>query len=165
MASRNSDQESSDGSIYQGEWEQTISIKRQLVQVFKSVDDHAVGSFALAKEAKNAPNPGLFVENVGAIGMPLSERDAALLAKACHQGPFGKGRETIVDTSVRKSWELNASQFHFRNLEWQTWVAGLAAEISKGLGVPEEKDTMKIAPYKLLLYERGAFFDKHREYV
>lgn len=36
------------------------------------------------------------------ISIPLGSRDALKLIEAAHQAPFGKGEETIVDTSVRK---------------------------------------------------------------
>lgn len=142
----------------------TRSIKKQLISVFNAVGKQAGGSFALSREAANAPNPGLYVPGIGTVGMPISAHDAAALAKASHQAPFGLGSETIVDTSVRNSWELNASQFELRNPKWTPFVNGLATDISKGLGIAEAKDTMKIELYKLLLYEKGAFFNKHREY-
>ena len=36
------------------------------------------------------------------IATPLGSRDASKLIEAAHQAPFGRGEETIVDTSVRK---------------------------------------------------------------
>lgn len=60
-------------------------------------------------------DPDIFVQDVGPIGLPLSESQAkALIAKA-HQAPFGKGSSTIVDTSVRNTWEINPDQFQLRS--------------------------------------------------
>ena len=64
--------------------ETTRAIKKQLIRVFRDVGDHGNGSFALSSQAPEAPNPGLFVHNLGSIGMPLSSRDAEALMKASH---------------------------------------------------------------------------------
>jgi hypothetical protein len=33
--------------------------------------------------------------------------------------PFGKGRQTITDTSVRSAWEIDAGQLSFGNKDWE----------------------------------------------
>ena len=143
----------------------TTMIKNQLFQVFQSLEGLSAGSFALSSKIDNAPSPGLFVRSVGSIGLPLSTRDAHLIAQACHQAPFGQGSETVVDRTVRNTWELNADQFEFRNSLWTKFVNGLSPDLAKGLGIPEEASSMQLQLYKLLLYEKGAFFNKHREFV
>ncbi|KAH9909353.1 hypothetical protein F4778DRAFT_776504 [Xylariomycetidae sp. FL2044] len=45
---------------------------------------------------------------------PLDEEDAQELVAKLHQAPMGKGSEAIVDTSVRKTWEINPDQFEIR---------------------------------------------------
>src|SRR6202041_265807 len=51
------------------------------------------------------------------IGLPLSA-EVAKKIQAGHASPYRKGSETLVDESVRQSWELNADQFFLRNPAW-----------------------------------------------
>jgi hypothetical protein len=41
------------------------------------------------------------------IGVPLGLQDALRLINVARQAPFGKGEQTIFDTSFRNTWELN----------------------------------------------------------
>jgi hypothetical protein len=68
------------------------------------------GTFSSSRLYADAPNPSLNVEGLGVIGFPLSEAAAKHLISGCTQAPFGKGEQTIVDTSVRDTWEIDASQ-------------------------------------------------------
>ena len=68
-----------------------------------------------------------------------------------------------MDIAVRNTWELNSSQFELRNPDWISFVNGLKGDIGKGLGIANGTLAMDLQPYKLLLYEEGAFFNKHRE--
>ena len=70
------------------------------------------GSYSFHRAYPNAPNPGLFLlaNNIGCVGLPLSEREAEVVKSGCRQAPFGKGERTVVDTSVRDTWEMDANQ-------------------------------------------------------
>ena len=58
----------------------------------------------------DAPNPLLTLESVGTIGLPLSTREAAAVKANCKQAPFGMGERTVVDKTVRDTWEMDGSQ-------------------------------------------------------
>lgn len=58
------------------------------------------------------------------IGVPLGLQDAQKLINVARQAPFGKGEQTIVDTSFRNTWELNPSQFSLSE-KWQPYVDSL----------------------------------------
>jgi len=58
--------------------------------------------------------PGLQVEGVGTVGTPISPADAKRLIAVAAQAPYGRGEETIVDTHVRRVWQLEPSQFKLR---------------------------------------------------
>lgn len=68
------------------------------------------GTFYSSRLYADAPNPSLNVEGLGVIGFPLSEAAAKHLISGCTQAPFGKDERTIVDTLVRDTWEIDASQ-------------------------------------------------------
>lgn len=101
-------------------------------------------------------DPQIYVGDHGPIGLPLSNHDAQVIIRASHQAPFGRGSETIVESSVRNTWELNSEQFELRNSEWKNFMGHILAKISKELGVDAEL-------YKMLLYDKGAMFKAHQD--
>ncbi|KAL8998798.1 MAG: hypothetical protein Q9169_002248 [Polycauliona sp. 2 TL-2023] len=114
------------------------------------------GHFATSGVLPNASNPGLFVQGVGKIGLPLSDRDAEALTTAAHRAPFGTGTETFVDPAVRNTWEMHPHQFEIRNPAWNTTLQHAVSKVAQDLGVLSGASA-------LLLYEPGAFFDKHKD--
>lgn len=69
--------------------------------------------------------PGMEVEGIGPIALPLLPFQAqalakvtsrrlplfsilTLLVKLCTQAPFGMGTNTVVNTAVRNTWQLDA---------------------------------------------------------
>lgn len=121
------------------------------------------GSFAMFEALNNAPNPGLYLKSSGVVGLPLSDNDAQAIISASHEAPFGKGEETIVDTSVRKTWEISLGEFELRNPAWQPFIESIVAKVSAGLGVDAAGKGVAGKLYKLLLYEEGAMFKPHKE--
>ncbi len=72
------------------------------------------GAFSFNKIYSSAPNPVLSIDGLGTLGLPLSTRDAAAIKACAEQAPFGKADKTIVDKSVRDTWEIDASKVTFR---------------------------------------------------
>ncbi|KAI4743900.1 hypothetical protein E4T50_05727 [Aureobasidium sp. EXF-12298] len=94
------------------------------------------------------------------ISIPLGSRDALKLIEAAHQAPFGKGEETIVDTSVRNTWELSPDRFSLGE-HWQSYVDSITTLACSELGV--KGDGIHAELYKMLLYEGGAMFKQHAD--
>src|SRR5690554_6056255 len=67
--------------------------------------------------------PGLVVDGVGEVAYPVNALQAEALIKVAHQAPFGKGQETIVDTDVRRAWEIDAERLTFTNPAWDQFLA------------------------------------------
>ena len=105
--------------------------------------------------------PGLQVDGLGAVGLPLGGAQAAKLIKLCHQAPYGKGTDTLVDTKVRRAWELDSDQFQLTNPNWDQLLAGIVADVQRELGLADRKLTPHL--YKLVVYEPGGFFLPHRD--
>lgn len=118
------------------------------------------GSFE-SSGVKPFAHPGLHVQGVGEVALPLSDAEAQKLVARAHKAPFGKGSQTITDTTVRSAWELDADQISFQNPQWEKFLDGIVAEVKKGLGL--EKQSVKANLYKLLLYETGDFFLPHKD--
>lgn len=149
-----------DSNISSHPWDE---VKHDLTVALTDHNEEVSGLFATSGTLPHAANPGLYVNDIGSIGLPLSERDAKELIKACHRAPFGKGTDTIVDTKVRRTWELDTSQFSLRNPQWQETLLSVVAMASKELGFVGRSKLPQADLYKLLLYEEGAFFDCHKE--
>ena len=98
------------------------------------------------------------------LGLPLSSRDVAALVEVCHKSPHGRGTETHIDESVRKTWELDASQFNLMHPEWYSFESTILHRVAQDLGIAIEGGG-RLVPhrYKLLLYEQGAMFKPHKE--
>ncbi|TKA79700.1 hypothetical protein B0A49_01456 [Cryomyces minteri] len=110
----------------------------------------AVGSFASSEVEPNPVQPGLYIEGIGIVGLPLGERGAKAIIQASHQAPFGKGNETLVDVMVRKTRELNADQFQLRNPAWPKFFQTILGNTAEALGV--HVAGLRAELYKLLLF-------------
>lgn len=119
------------------------------------------GAFSAFTKLEEASIHPIFVDDVGCVEFPMSEASARTLIEKAHQAPYGKGTETFVDTSVRKTWELDAARLH----PWPQWddlherACKWVAEV---LGIPAGT-MMKAELYKMLIYEKGAMFKPHTE--
>lgn len=138
-------------------------LRTELDQCLRAIESE--GSFALFEQLENPPNPGLYLKDGGLIGLPLDDHGAGLITKASHAAPFGKGEETIVDTAVRKTWELSPQDFQLQNPAWNNFVQSIVVKVSKGLGVDPAGNGVSAELYKMLLYDEGAMFKPHQEYV
>ena len=135
----------------------TITITTGLPKLLSTVrcygDFYAAGSTELA-----APN--LSVDGVGLISLPFQQNQLAQLIASASLAPFGRGEQTIIDTAVRKTWQVDAAHLHFGGRHWQASLDAIVATVSAGLGV---SDPVTAQLYKLLIYDTGSFFAGHRD--
>src|SRR5262249_10741127 len=136
----------------------SAAIFQKLSRVLKRID--RPGSFCVSG---NFPVvlPGLEVEGLGSVGLPLTASQATELKKHCEQAPYGKGEATLVDTSVRRVWHIKPDRFALTNPEWEPFLRQIVLEVQHGLGL--EKQPLESHLYDLLLYEPGSFFLPHRD--
>ncbi|KAF2747006.1 hypothetical protein M011DRAFT_468289 [Sporormia fimetaria CBS 119925] len=118
------------------------------------------GTFYYLERLETYVNPGLYIHKLGQVGLPTARRDAAAMAKVSKKAPFGKGSETLVDLSVRKTFELDSSEFECQHPAWQAFLDSVVLSAAESMGV---KVKMRAERYKLLLYEEGAFFKSHHD--
>ncbi|KAI0436278.1 hypothetical protein F4803DRAFT_241297 [Xylaria telfairii] len=117
------------------------------------------GEFAAKKQYSQYANPGLQIGHT-LLALPLDPAQVALIRDVSRQAPFGRGAETLVDTTVRDTWELSTSHFSITNPAWSAFVSQALQSISQGLGM---SSGVKTELYKLLLYEKGSFFKRHKD--
>ncbi|EGZ25822.1 hypothetical protein PHYSODRAFT_326790 [Phytophthora sojae] len=118
--------------------------------------------FSFGGQADQLPAvPGIFVDGVGPIPVPLWEERAQRLIEKCTKSPFGHNMDTEMDENVRKSWELQPDQVHFKNPMWRVGVEKMAVTIGERLwykGIP-----LQCVLYKILVYGEGGHFLKHQD--
>jgi hypothetical protein len=142
---------------------QMEDVKEQLLNCLTEIQWS--GSFAGFEELDDFVDPQIFVPDIGSIKLPLKEKTAKALIQKCHQAPFGKGQDTIIDMAVRNTWELNPDNFQLRNPEWDKYVKRITWMALKQLGFDEKGAAIGVRAelYKMLLYEKGALFKPHKE--
>ncbi|KAK3328671.1 hypothetical protein B0T19DRAFT_442560 [Cercophora scortea] len=130
--------------------------------LLKNLEDiKAAGSFAAFHSLQgNSIHPDIHVHGVGTINLPLREDQARQLIDKARQAPYGKGSDTIVDTSVRNTWELDPSQFELRAARWANDIQTLCKFVAKDLGITSP---VSAELYKMLVYEKGAMFKAHTD--
>jgi predicted 2-oxoglutarate/Fe(II)-dependent dioxygenase YbiX len=134
-----------------------MNITKELTSLLNHVQQP--GSF-YASGKIDAQLFGVTVDGVGQISLPLLHQQATELINIAEQAPFGKGEETIVDTTVRNTRQIAADQIHLTGKHWQTMLNTIVASAIYELGVTTEVD---VELYKLLVYETGGFFVSHRD--
>lgn len=138
-----------------------VSIKDDLLDALSAIKTS--GSFAYSTAIADPPPCDISVPGIGNIRMPLEESQARELVALARQAPYGKGAETIVDTSVRNTWELDSSQFVCQSPHWNQWLQGVCEDfVVPKLGISPER-CIGAVPYKMLIYEKGAMFKAHTE--
>ncbi|KAL9123997.1 MAG: hypothetical protein Q9217_006630, partial [Psora testacea] len=119
---------------------------------------NSTGSFATFGIIDSFVHPGISVDPIGTVRLPLSEEDAHTLVQASHKSPFGKGTETVIDESQIDAWEIQ-----FLNKSWQRCLDRTVAHVARELGVAGGSMNVRAEFYKMLLYEEGAMFKAHKD--
>jgi predicted 2-oxoglutarate/Fe(II)-dependent dioxygenase YbiX len=136
----------------------TIQIQQPLLEMLAKID--RPGTFCTSGILPSTL-PGLEIVGVGSVALPLEKRQATTIKKQAHQAPYGKGTQTLVDTNVRRVWEIDAEQVVLANPEWQDVLKQAVNFVKSELGL--ENQDLRANFYKLLLYESGSFFLAHRD--
>jgi hypothetical protein len=105
--------------------------------------------------------PGIEVEDLGTIKLPLKPKTAKQLIAQCKIAPYGKGTKTLIDKKVRNTFELDPKKFQLTGGDWDAAIAAATQQVAGQLGLPP--DRVEAKPYKLLVYQRGGFFLPHRD--
>ncbi len=104
--------------------------------------------------------PRLEVEGVGPIALPLPPAQAEQIIAVAELAPYGHGIETLINTEVRRTWQIGAAQVRISGKMWERDLSAMVARAIAGLGVTGSVDAEL---YKLLAYDTGSFFVRHRD--
>ena len=105
--------------------------------------------------------PGLKIADFGEVSFPLAEGEVKRLITYAQKASFGKGMATVMDTSVRSVWEIDAEKLSFHNHQWGKCIDKIIENCKRGFGIEQGK--VEASLYKLLIYEEGDFFLPHRD--
>ena len=130
-------------------------LEKQLARALRN-DPTREGSFAFGTTMHSAPNPGLEIDSLGMLGLPLSPRDMESIKGIASRAPFGHGEKSIIDSTVRDTWEIDSSRISLKNSSWTSFLGGVVDTVWKGLGVAPFTTRPRCELYKLLLYETGS---------
>jgi hypothetical protein len=136
-----------------------VSLQGDMLEALDSIE--SPGTFAALNRLNRGSIPPIYVRDVGNISMPLSEAQAQAIIAQSRQAPYGKGNQTLVDTSVRNTWELDPDQFELQGDSWVPLIRFMCDSICSGAGLGHVKVRAEL--YKMLLYEKGAMFKAHTE--
>ena len=107
------------------------------------------------------PMPRLEIEDSGTLSFPVPDAQIADVIRRAERAPYGKGEATIVDTSVRKVWQISAGHVKIGGKSWNANFENILSKVKTGLGCDDAIVTAEL--YKLLVYDRGGFFFAHRD--
>ena len=107
------------------------------------------------------PMPRLEVDGAGLLSFPVPEAQVRALIAVAERAPYGKGPDTLVDTSVRDCWQIEPARIRLSGKGWPATFAGILDSAAAGLGCPSGRLDAQL--YKLLVYETGGFFSAHRD--
>ena len=104
--------------------------------------------------------PQLEVDGVGPIALPLLPVQAEQLIGVAERAPYGRGEDTILDTNVRRTWQISPEHVQIGGRNWPQTLADIIQHCAQELGV---SDPVIAEFYKLLVYDEGSFFIRHRD--
>lgn len=131
----------------------TTELAKLLSKVQRPGDFYATGSTEIF-------TPSLEVEGVGPIALPLLPIQAEQLVAVAEQAPYGRGEETLIDTAVRRTWQIDAAKVRIGGRSWPRTLEAIVKRAAEGLGVTK---SVVAELYKLLVYDAGSFFVSHRD--
>lgn len=107
------------------------------------------------------PMPRVDIEGAGTLSFPMLDAQIAAIVRRADRAPYGKGEATVVDTSVRKVWQISAGHVKIGGKSWNANFENILSKVKTGLGCDDAIVTAEL--YKLLVYDRGGFFLAHRD--
>ncbi len=107
------------------------------------------------------PMPVLKVDGVGLLAFPVPDVQVRALIEVAERAPYGKGPETLVDTSVRDCRQIDAARVRLGGRAWPETFSEILGATATGLGFPVERLDAQL--YKMLVYPSGGFFSSHRD--
>lgn len=105
--------------------------------------------------------PRVEVEGAGTLSFPVPDAQIASIVRRAERAPYGRGEETIVDTSVRNVWQIAPGKVKIGEKSWAANFENILSKVRAGLGCDDVSVSAEL--YKLLVYDRGGLFLADRD--
>ncbi|MFF1820118.1 hypothetical protein ACFVWG_22635 [Kribbella sp. NPDC058245] len=102
----------------------------------------------------------LEVAGVGMVNFPVRAPLAKKLIAVARPAKFGRGEETLTDTSVRDTWELTPDQLTL-GPDWMAMLDRALEHFRDELGLPRTA-RLRAEPHSMLVYGKGPSFSPPR---
>jgi hypothetical protein len=109
----------------------------------------------------DAPIRRVEIDGVGVLSFPVPASQLEAVIERAHRAPYGRGKRTLIDTSVRNAWRLDAADVRIGGKTWKMTFDQIMSTVVAGLGCPGMNVSATL--YKLLVYETGGLFRPHRD--
>lgn len=113
------------------------------------------------KGSREVPMPTMAVNGVGVLSFPVLETQIKTMIGQASLAPYGRGEDTILDTSVRKTWQISPDHIQIGGKSWKINFDAILDEVKTALGCLDVPVFAEL--YKLLIYDEGGFFLPHRD--
>src|ERR1700738_3226471 len=97
-----------------------VPIVSRLAQVLGTVR-RAGGFFVFG--AIQIPALRLEVDGFGVVALPLLPAPVKQLIAVAERAPYGRGADTLVDTDVRRTWQIGAERVRIGGKHWGRTLA------------------------------------------
>ena len=118
------------------------------------------GSYCVAGRL-TCPMPLLEVAGVGVVPFPVPEWSLTALEERAERAPFGRGEKTLLDLTVRDTWQFGPDDVSIGGKAWTETLHEILGVVTEGLGCPS--GSVEAQLHKLLLYQQGGHFAPHRD--
>jgi hypothetical protein len=98
----------------------------------------------------DAPIRRVEIDGVGVLSFPVPASQLEAVIERAHRAPYGRGKRTLIDTSVRNAWRLDAADVRIGGKTWKMTFDQIMSTVVAGLGCPG----MNVSA-TLLVYETG----------
>ena len=130
----------------------------------------------LAKLLDDAEEPGAFsaqilapadalqveVDGVGVVQTPVRAPLAKKLIAVARPAKFGRGAQTLTDTTVRDTWEITPDLVTLDGPAWEATLGAVLDGVRDELGLPATTK-LRAELHAMLVYGKGQFFLPHQD--
>lgn len=104
----------------------------------------------------------LHIADVGPVTLPIRAAQTKRLITVARPAMFGRGEETVRDTTIRNTWELTPEQVTVGGADWDAQLTAALAQFRDELGLPATAE-LRAELHALLVYGKGQFFLPHQD--
>jgi hypothetical protein len=137
----------------------TTAALQQIGDLLGEVGAH--GTFT-ARRTAAADDLHVEVKGLGRLRFPISRTQAQRLCRMGRPARYGRGEQTLLDRSVRDTWEIPKSRVMIDQRRWNRTLLPVLEALRADLGMPDGCK-LKAELHSMLVYAPGQFFLRHQD--